>query len=95
MKKIMAALEAASPSLYKPMTESEILINDQWTSFAIDTVYPELTVTHDLDGNVFGPLQEALDRRTFLTGALHPALSDWLLFSILFSRIVFKAFLSS
>lgn len=67
---------------------NEALLEKQWLNFAAGPVASELAVTHDLDGAIFGPLHAGLDRRVFLTGAFVPSLADWLLFSMLHSRIV-------
>lgn len=48
----------------------------------------------DVEGVIFGPLQEDLARRTFVTGGLMPSLADWSLFSLLFSRIVLMTWAS-
>lgn len=85
-RKIVLALGSLSPSLSSLKTDSTLF--EQWLSFAFETVVPELKNSHDFDGSVLGPLHYGLERKVFLAGSFEPSLVDWLLFSMLFCRIV-------
>lgn len=89
-RKIVLALGSLSSGVWSPKSTTESALFEQWLSFSLDNVVAELKNSHDFDGAVLGPLHYGLDRKTFLTGSFEPSLVDWLLFSMLFCRIVLK-----
>lgn len=85
---IFERLASMATGLAAPKTATETVLLDQWVSFALGRVRQEIKVSHDFDSAVLAPLHAGLERRVFLTGSFEPSIADWLLFSMLLSRIV-------
>jgi hypothetical protein len=87
-RQIILTLGTLDTGLWVPKSSSETALFAQWLSFALDTVAGELRNSHNFDTAVLGPLHCGLERKVFLAGSFEPSLVDWLLFSMLFNRIV-------
>lgn len=48
----------------------------------------EVKSTRNIEEGVFLPLHTELARKTFIAGTVRPTVADWLLFALLFGKIV-------
>lgn len=78
------------PLLEEHSPESVRLALEQALEWTCGSVLEELMHRQgrDVEGVIFGPLQEDLAKRAFVAGGSTPSLADWSLFALLFNRLV-------